>query len=154
MALGGLRERLKRAPTVTVRAIVRGNRSRAVLFVGLFTMLLTAFFVGVSGFVAGGNSGLGGRIPYYVLSFAIAFVVGIFGLDDRNLPGSYVLVAVTALSTGVFVLVAVATEGVIYAFRNPGRVFSSQVIIYFAAASLVCTGVGVWLVRHWREFAA
>lgn len=154
MALGGLRDRLKRAPKVTVKALARGIRIRAVLVVGFFTIFLTAFFVGVSGFIAGGNSGLDGRIPYYVLSFAIAFVVGIFGLDDRNLPGRYVLVAVTALSTGVFVLVAVATEGVIYAFHNPERVFSSQVIVYFAAASLVCTGVGVWLVRHWREFTA
>lgn len=154
MPSGDLRDRIRRAPANTVAAIGQRIRTRAVVGVTLFTVLLTAYFVGVSAFLAGGNSGFSARIPYYVLIFAIAFVVGMQVLDDRHRPGRYVLVAVAGLSVGIFVLVAVASEGVIYAIRNPGDVLASQVFVYFVAAALVCTGVGMWAVRHWREFTS
>jgi hypothetical protein len=42
---------------------------------------------------------------------------------------------------------------VIYAVTDPDEIVASQVLVYFVAAALICTGVGVWGLRHWREFA-
>ena len=58
-----------------------------------------------------------------------------------------VLIAVVGL-----VLVGFAGEGVVYAVRDPEAVFGRQLIVYFVAAALICTGLGYWLLRHWREF--
>ncbi|WP_123537812.1 hypothetical protein [Halosimplex salinum] len=126
----------------------------AVLGVAGLTALLTCAFVGLLAFVSGARPDVGSRLPYYVLVMALVFVVAVFRLDDRDRQGTHVLSSVSAVSVVAFVLVGLAVEGVVYAVQNPGELVASQLIVYFAAAALICTGVSVWGLRHWREFAS
>ncbi|MFD1646405.1 hypothetical protein [Haloarchaeobius litoreus] len=125
---------------------------RAAVSVAASTVLLTLAMVGILSFSNGGNAGVGGRLPAYVFAAALAFVVTLFVLDDPAADGVQIIVAVAGISLGVFGLVALAGEGVVYAVEHPGDVFVPQLLLYIAAAGLVCTGVGVWGLRHWREF--
>jgi FtsH-binding integral membrane protein len=128
--------------------------TRAVLGVAGLTILLTCAFVGLLAFASPETPAVGSRLAYYVLVMAVVFVVAVFRLDDRERQGTSVLSAVTAVSVAAFVLVTLAVEGVIYAFDNPGALVASQLILYVLAAALICTGVSVWGLHHWREFAA
>ena len=128
--------------------------TRAVLGVAGLTILLTCAFVGLLAFASPWTPAVRSRLGYYVLVMALVFVAAVFRLDDRDRPGTSVLSAVTAVSVAAFVLVGLAVEGVIYAFENSGELVASQLILYFLAAALICTGVAVWGLHHWREFAA
>ena len=139
------------------------NRGRAARLGGVVlasTLVLTAAFVGVLALVSGGNDGVGGRLPGYVLAMAVAFVGFVVAaeqrIDDRPGPvdGRRVIVTAGGFALTVFVTVALSGEGVVYALRNPGRVVASEVFLYFLAAGLIGTGLGYWGLRHWREFAA
>lgn len=116
------------------------------------TLIMTASFVGVVALVAGDMFGLTERIPYYVLVTAVAFVVSLFKLDDESIDGVTVLIATTGIAIGAGVLFSLSVEGLIYGFHNPEQIVASQLLIYFVAAALICTGLGVWALRHWREF--
>jgi len=126
----------------------------AVLVVAGLTILLTCAFVGLLAFASPETPAVGSRLAYYVLVMALVFVAAVFRLDDRERQGISVLSAVTAVSVAAFVLVGLAVEGVVYAVDNSGELVASQLILYFLAAALICTGVGVWGLHHWREFAA
>ncbi|WP_415380386.1 hypothetical protein [Halosimplex sp. TS25] len=128
--------------------------TRAALGVAGLTVLLTCAFVGLLAFVSGARPDVGSRLPYYVLAMAVVFVAAVFRLDDRERQGTHVLTSVSAVSVVAFVLVGLAVEGVVYAVQNPGELVASQLIVYFAAAALICTGVTVWGLHHWREFAS
>jgi hypothetical protein len=128
--------------------------TRAAVGVAGLTVLLTCAFVGVLAFASPGTPDVGSRLAYYVLAAALVFVAAVFRLDDYDREGTTVLSAVTAVAAVAFVLVSLAAEGVIYALDNPGELVASQLLLYFAAAALICTGVGVWGLHHWREFAA
>lgn len=144
MAFGeGLRERVRRVLA-----------TRAVFGVAGLTVLLTCAFVGVLAFASPGMPDVGDRLVYYVFVTALVFVVAVLRLDDRDREGLSVLSAVTAVAVVTFLLVSLAAEGVVYAVQNPGELVASQIVLYFAAAALICTGVGMWALRHWREFAA
>jgi len=127
---------------------------RAAVSVAASTVVLTLAMVGILAFVDGGNTGVGGRLPAYVFAAALAFVVTLFVLDDPAADGVQIIVAVAGISLGVFGLVALAGEGVVYAVEHPGEVFVPELLAYIAAAGLICTGIGVWGLRHWREFTA
>ena len=125
---------------------------RAGVSVAGSTVLLTLALVGVLSVVNGGNSGVSGRLPFYVFAVALVFVVALFALDDPAADGRQILVAVVGISLATFGLVSLAGEGIVYAVREPSAVFRPELLLYVAAAGLVCTGVGVWGLRHWREF--
>jgi len=127
--------------------------TRAVVGVAVLTVLLTCAFLGVLAFVSGADPDVGSRLPYYVLAMAVVFVAAVFRLDNRERGARAVLSSVAAVAVAAFVLVLLATEGVIYAVTDPDEIVASQVLVYFVAAALICTGVGVWGLRHWREFA-
>jgi len=136
-----------------VRAVLgRSVVHRAVVGVVGFSVLLTASFVGLLAFISGASLDVGSRLPFYVLAMSVAFVVGLFLLDDDYRDGLSVLAVVTALSVVTFVLVGLAVEGVVYTSLHPNQVLTSQLLVYFAAAGIICTGVGVWALNHWREF--
>ena len=116
------------------------------------TVIMTASFVGVVALVAGDMVGVTERIPYYVLVTAVAFVVSLLKLDDESIDGVTVLIATTGIAIGCGVLFALAFEGIRYGFYNPEELVASQLLVYFLAAALICTGLGVWALRHWREF--
>ena len=125
-----------------------------VLRVAGLTVLLTCAFIGLLAFVSGARPNVGSRLPYYVLVMGLVFVAAIFRLDDRDRPGTSVLTSVTVVSFVAFLLFGMAVEGVVYAVDNSGELVASQLVLYFLAAALICTGVGVWGLHHWREFAA
>ncbi|MGM0604433.1 MAG: hypothetical protein ACQETB_02045 [Halobacteriota archaeon] len=120
------------------------------------TLLLTAALVGVVALLAGDTAGASGRIPYYVLATAIAFVVSLWKLEesDEAVDGITVLIASTGIAIGCGILFSLAVEGIRFGVSNPGRIVASQLLVYFVAAGLVCTSLGMWSLRHWREFTA
>lgn len=122
--------------------------------VGGCTLALTASFVGLMAVVTGNAVGLTARFPFYVLGMAAAFVGSVLVLDDRTADGVSVIGATLGVSTTSFLVLGLAGEGLAYAARHPGRVFASQLLVYFLAAGLVATGLGYWGLRHWREFVA
>ena len=105
--------------------------SRAIVGMAALTVVLTAAFVGVLGFVSGAALDVRSRLPYYVLAMAVVFVAAVFRLDDRDRPGTVVLTSVSAVAVAAFVLVALATEGVVYAATNPDEVVTTRLIVYF-----------------------
>lgn len=116
------------------------------------TVVLTASMIGVVGLLSGEGTGVSERFSYYVLLTAIAFVVSLWKLDDDDVDGTTVLIATSGIAIGSGTLFSLAVEGVIFGSRNPERIVGSQLIVYFVAAGLICTALGMWCLRHWREF--
>ena len=137
------------------------DRERAARLCGVVlasTLLLTVAFVGVLALVSGGNDGVAGRLPVYVLAMAVAFVGAVVaiegGLGQRSrVAGGRVVLTAGAVALAVLVAVGLSGEGVVYALRNPDGVVASEVFLYFLAAGLIGTGLGYWGLHHWREFA-
>jgi hypothetical protein len=117
------------------------------------TLVLTATFVGVLALVSDGTPGLGARLPVYVLTMAGSFVAALVIAEQRRSDGGTVIVTAGTLALAVFVVVALAGEGAVYAQAHPGRVFESSLLLYLFAAGLIGSGLAYWAVRHWREFA-
>lgn len=132
----------------------RTRLQRTGLVVAVSTSMLTASFVGLVALVSGNVGGLGGRLPYYVLAMAAAFVVAIFLLDERRVDGVAIILGTTGISLLTFVFVLLSVEGIVYALEHPDAVIASQLLVYFLAAGLIGSGLGYWGLRHWREFAA
>lgn len=125
---------------------------RTSLLVSVFTVVLTINFVGAMAIITGEATDTGSRLPLYVFSAAVVFVSVIVVLEAAEYDGPSVLItAVTACLLG-FVFIAFGGEGVMYALTDPEAVFDSQLLIYFASAAVIATGVGYWGIRHWREF--
>jgi hypothetical protein len=138
----------------TVGLLRRTLVTRMALGVIFLSLMLTAGLVGLLGFINGAPLDVGSRLPAYALVMGLVFVVTILRLDTPEREGVTVLVATAGLAVISFVLAALATEGVFYAIARPNQVLTSMLILYFAAAGLVCTGVVIWALHHWREFAA
>ncbi|QLG48306.1 hypothetical protein [Natrinema halophilum] len=116
------------------------------------TVVLTASMVGVVALVSGKAGGAGGRFPYYVLLTAIAFVISLWKLDDETVDGTTVLIATSGIAIGSGSLVSLAIEGIVFGSQHPDRIVGSRLLVYFVAAGLICTALGMWSLRHWREF--
>jgi hypothetical protein len=125
---------------------------RVSTLVGGFTLALTAAFFGVIAFVQDEVVGIGDRIPFYLLATAIIFVVALYVLDSRELEGLTVLAVVLGFTAVSFVLILFGAEGIFYAQANTDKVLSTNLVLYLLAAGLFCTGIGLWGLRHWREF--
>ena len=138
----------------TVGLLRRTVLTPLALGVVFLSLLLTAAFVGLLGFVNEAPLAVGTRLPAYALVMGVVFVVSILRLDTPDRDGATVLVATAGIAVLSFVLVTLATEGVFYTIAATDEVLTSMLILYFAAAGLVCTGVVIWSLHHWREFAA
>lgn len=134
-------------------ALDREVVARAAGVVVASTLALTASFVGVVAFLAGETAGVAGRLPFYVLAMAAAFAGTVFALDDPDADGNRVITATAGVAVVTFLVVTLGVEGLFFAVRHPGRVLASNLVVYFAAAGLICTGLAFWALRHWREFA-
>ncbi|WP_232700732.1 hypothetical protein [Halobacterium wangiae] len=126
---------------------------QAVGLVALSTVVLTAAFVGVVALAQGLASGAAGRVPFYALGGAVVFVATLVTLEDPEEGGVPILTSTVAVTVLGFALLALGGEGVIYGARDPGRLGTS-LVLYFVAAALVCTGTVYWGLNHWREFTA
>lgn len=137
----------------------RGRAARLGGVVLASTLVLTAAFIGVLALVSGGNDGIGGRLPGYVLAMAVAFVGFVVVAEQhsdggsRSVDGRQIIVTAGAFALSVLVTVTLSGEGLVYAVGNPDQVVASEVFLYFLAAGLIGTGLGYWGLRHWREFA-
>lgn len=134
------------------------DRERVARLVGVVvvsTLVLTATFIGVVGLLSGGNADIGTRLPFYVLTMAVGFV-GVVVLSEQRYgqraDGRSILATAGGVALAVFVVVALAGEGLVFASDNPGEVVLSELFLYFLAAGLIGTGLGYWGLRHWREF--
>ena len=126
---------------------------RTSLLVAAFTVILTTNFIGSMALLTDQAPGAAGRLPYYVLLAAFTFVATIMILEESRYDGRSVLTAsVTAAILG-FVLISLGGEGIIFVVRNPGDILISELLIYFITAAAIGTGLGYWVLRHWREFA-
>jgi hypothetical protein len=117
------------------------------------TVVLTASFVGILSFMTGSASDVGARLPFYVLAMALTFAGTIFVLDEPTADGVRVIVATVGVAVASFVFTALSAEGFVYAIRYNQRMLASNLLVYFVAAGLICTGLAFWALRHWREFA-
>jgi len=119
----------------------------------ILSVVLTSSFVGVLGLMDGVGLNVQSRLPYYVMVMGLVFVVAIVRLDDPNRNGLTVLVATSGIAILAFILVSLAVEGVFYTLLRPEKVINQKLVYYVAAAGMVCTGVVIWALHHWREFA-
>lgn len=118
------------------------------------TAVLTLSFVGLVSLATGDAGNVGGRVPFYVLGTALAFVATILVVDGPRRDGRAVLIVAGAVAGASFVLLSLGVEGLRYAVNNPETVLVSRSGLYLVAAGLIGTGVGYWALRHWRELAA
>ena len=132
-----------------------GRRVLSTAFVTIagFTVVLTAAFVGLVAVVAGDVSGTAGRVQYYVLALGLFFLLSLWQLDDREYDGLTILVAAAGIGVLGAAVVALATEGAVHAIEQPGEVIASDLFVYVLTAAMICTGLAVWTIRHWRELA-
>jgi hypothetical protein len=126
---------------------------RAVAFVAVSAVVLTAGFVGVLGVLSGDLTSWPSRLPIYVLGMALTFVVAIFSLIRVNVDSVTAIFGAVGTSLGGLVVIGFAGEGVVYAVTYSGRVFGSQLLVYFLAAGLIGTGLGYWVLSYWRQYA-
>lgn len=118
------------------------------------TTALTLSFVGLVSLATGDAANIGGRVPFYVLGTAIAFVATILVVDGPRRDGRAVLVVAGVVAATTFVLLSLGAEGLLYTLSHPDTVLVSRSGLYLVAAGLIGTGVGYWALRHWRELAA
>lgn len=117
------------------------------------TAALTFAFVGVVSLATGDAGNVGGRIPFYVLGTALAFVGAILVVDGPRRDGRTVLAVAGAVAGATFILLSLGAEGLRYAVVHPENVLVSSSGLYLVAAGLIGTGVGYWALSHWRELA-
>lgn len=126
---------------------------RAVGIVAISTLVLTASFVGVLSFISGDTGGVNARLPFYVLAMATAFVASVVSLTRQRVDWLTSILGAIGIAGLCFVLVTLAGEGVRYTITYPGRVFASNLVVYFLAAGLMGTGLGFWILSYWRDVA-
>lgn len=139
-----------------VRGLVeqREYLARTSLLVAIFTVVLTTNFVGTMALLTDEAAGVNTRLPYYVLLAAIVFVGTILLLEEARYGGRTVLTAAVTAGVLGFVFIFLGGEGIVFMLRNPGDILTSQLLIYFLAAAVIATGLGLWALRHWREFGS
>lgn len=135
-------------------SVVRNAPLRAGGLILASTLVLTASFIGIVAFITGFVADFEQRLPIYVLVAAIIFVVVIVALDEEDAPGWPVISTTLSVSFLGFLLVTLSGEGLRYSVSKPSELVSSQLVFYFIAAGLFCSGVGFWALHHWREFAS
>ena len=126
--------------------------ARISLIIAASTIVLTFSFIGILAVVRGDVGGMSDRLPWYLVSGALAFVATIVLLEGHGATGREIIVSSTITAFWSFVLIALAIEGISFTIRNPEEVFVTRHVLYFLAAALLGTGISYWALHHWREF--
>lgn len=130
------------------------ERRYLALLVGLVagsTLLVTSSLVGILAITEGLTTGLGGRVPYYVLATALVFVTLLVALELELEDGSRIITTSVVVSVVALLVISLSVEGFLFGLEFPDRLLSN-LLPYFLAAGLISTGLIIWAVRHWREF--
>lgn len=126
--------------------------ARVGLLIVACTVLLTASFYGVVAMLDGQLTGVGERLPGYLLVAAVAFVGTVVLLEAYESSGRTIIVTASIMGLLTAVLVPLGVEGFLYALDHPDEVVNSTLFLYLLAAALIGTGLGYWGLNHWREF--
>lgn len=133
-----------------------GARQRLLLRIGVpiavFTLLLTASFIGFLAAISGQLGDVEARAPWYLIGAALTFVGTIVLLEVNDVSGRTIIVTAVVVAVAAFGLLALGVEGFIFAVHNPGAESLPRLVLYFFSAALVATGLGYWGLKHWREF--
>ena len=141
----------KRQWTTAHRQWSRDALARAALFVLASTVALTASFLGVVGLLSGEVTGLSTRLPFYVLTMALAFVAAIVTFEEEYREATRILVFSVVVAAVTFLLATFGGEGLTFLWQNHQEVVASQLLFYILAAGLIGTGIGYWTLHHWSE---
>lgn len=120
--------------------------------IAVFTLVLTASFVGILAVLSGQMQAYEGRIPWYLVGAALTFVSVIILLEVNKAPGQTIIVTAVVVGAITFLGLFLSVEGFAFAIHNPEIIILEQLGLYFFAAALVATGIGYWGLKHWREF--
>lgn len=115
------------------------------------TLALTMSFFGLIALLTGDAGGAMNRLPLYVFALATTFVGTLVALEDLHADAETILKAAAAAAAGNFLVVALASEGTVYALRFPGQVVSSQLFVYVLSAGMIATGLGFWVANHYDD---
>lgn len=118
------------------------------------TCLLTLDLIGILAFVDASPPEFWARFPYYLLAAASMFVGSLFYLEGQFSNGGHIILSAVGIGAMGLVVVAMAVEGLRFSITSPGNVFTKNVLVYFLTAGLLCTGLGYWIIRHWREYVS
>lgn len=132
----------------------RHRRERMLRLAGVVvgsTLALSMSFFGIIALLSGDAVGLVDRLPLYVFALAATFVGALVAFEDVHADGQTILQAAGATGGANFLLVALASEGLVYALRYPAQVVSSQVFFYVVSAGMIATGLGFWVANHYDE---
>jgi len=130
------------------------SRQRAARLGGVVvgsTLTLSASFFGVVALATGFADGALGRMPYYLLAAAAAFVGALVLLEEWRLDARTVMRTAAAVAVASFLLVGLSVEGVNFVITYPKAVVASQLFVYVLSAGMMATGLGFWTARHYRE---
>ena len=119
--------------------------------VGGSTLALTMSFFGLIALLTGTAGGAMTRLPLYVFALAATFVGTLVALEDIHADAEAILKAAAGAAAGNFLLVALASEGSVYALRHPTEAVSSQLFVYVLSAGMIATGLGFWVANHYDE---
>lgn len=129
----------------------RNALARAGAFVVVSTVALTASFLGVVGLVSAEVTGIGSRLPFYVLGMALSFVGAIVTFEEEYREAVRILQLAAVVAVSSMLLLTFGGEGIAYLLQNPEEVVASQLLFYILAAGLIGTGIGYWTLNHWSE---
>lgn len=132
----------------------RGSVLRAGVAVFLSTIVLTMSFIGILALLRADYTAVDGRLPFYLIVTGVVFVATILVLEYYGTRGQVIILTATVIGALSFVASLLSVEGVVYTIEHPERVIVDQLVYYFVAAGLICTGLGFWAVNHWREYVA
>ena len=117
--------------------------------VALSTLALTASFVGFVALARGAVVGTPGRLPFYALASALAFVAGVVYFEESRRPRAASLRRAACVAGATLFLVGFGGEGVVHAAADPAAVLGTRLFAYLLSAGLIGAGVGYWGWRNW-----
>ena len=116
-----------------------------------FTLVFTLAAVGLVGLINGQNTGSDERLGFYVLFSSVVFIVTIYSIEKTKRKNAMdIMKVVIAITIFGFVLVSLSGEGLVRIVQGTG--YTLQTYLYLVTGGLLCSGVGWWVIRHWKEY--
>ncbi len=137
--------------TGALKLIGRSRLGKLGFQVTLFTLIFALATVGLIGLVNGENVGSEQRLGVYVLFSSVLFITTIYSIEKTGRRNAFeVIKVVMAITILGFVLASLSGEGLVRVMQ--GTEYTLQIYLYLITGGLVCSGVGYWAIRHWKEY--